>query len=146
MKTVASILILSVAIIVSSGCSSSRSIAAPYDQVSAAAQEKFNVNTWTMYDTRKSWKNEKPGKDLKITYYDWSFPDTKVYCVVEVVAEKGGGSTVYVFVKDYESWLAPMTWSTSSAVGILDLFEKRMTAGTWDLLPWEEKVEARRLK
>jgi hypothetical protein len=146
MKTVASIFILSIIILFSSGCSSSRTIAAPYDQVSAAAQEKFYVNTWSMYDTKKSWKGEKPGKDLKITYYDWAFPDTKIYCVVEVISEKGGGSTVYVFVKDYESWLAPFTWSPSNANGVLDLFEKRMSGGTWDPLPWEEKVEARKLK
>ena len=146
MKTIVSILILSVVVIVSPGCSSSRTISAPYDQVSAAALEKFYVNTWSMYDTKKSWKGEKVGKDLKITYYDWTYPDTKIYCVVEVVSGNGGASTVYVFVKDYGSWIAPLTWSPSNANGILDLFEKRMSGGTWDSLPWEEKVEARKLK
>ncbi len=146
MKTVVSIIILSVVILFSSGCSSSRTIAAPYDQVAAAAQEKFYVNTWSMYDTRKSWKGEKPGKDMKITYYEWSFPDTKIYCVVEIIADKGGSSTAYVFVKDYGSWLAPFTWSSYDANGVLDRLEKRMAGGTWDPLPWEEKIEERKLK
>ncbi len=127
------------------GCSSSRDIKMPYDQVSAAALEKFYVNTWSMYDTKKSWRAEKAGKHLKITYYDWSFPDTKIYCVVEIVADKSE-CAAYVFVKDYDSWLAPMTWSSSDANKVLDLLEKRMSSGAWDPLPWEEKVEERKIR
>ncbi|HBC85399.1 MAG TPA: hypothetical protein DCZ94_00440 [Lentisphaeria bacterium] len=147
MKLVLNFIILALLASILSGCSSSRTIPFPYDQVSAAAQEKFYVNTWSEFDTKKSWKTENPGKNLKLVCYDWEFPDTKIYCQVKVYAEKGGGSTVYVYVKDYQSWFGPFTnWSWTYGGKVLDLFEKRMASGAWDPLPWAEKSEERKIK
>ena len=104
------------------------------------------MNTWTEFSTTKSLKIEKPGKDLKIIYYEWLFPDTKIYCNLEVYAEKGGGTTVYAYVKDYDAWYSPMMHSWTKARKVLDVFEKRMSSGTWDPLPWAEGLEEKKLK
>ena len=129
-----------------SGCASSREFKYPYDQVADAAKEKFCLNTWTDFSTTKSMKVEKPGKDLKITYYEWLFPDTKIYCHLEVYAEKGGGTTVYAYVKDYDAWYSPFMHSWTSARKVLDVFEKRMNSGAWDPLPWAEGLEEKKIK
>ncbi len=129
-----------------SGCASSRELNYPYDQVAEAAKEKFYLNNWTDFSTTKSMKVEKPGKDLKITYYEWLFPDTKIYCQLEVYAEKGGGTTVYAYVKDYDAWYSPMMHSWSKARKVLDVFEKRMSSGAWDPLPWAEALEEKKIK
>ncbi|MCX6986196.1 MAG: hypothetical protein NT118_15820 [Lentisphaerae bacterium] len=129
-----------------SGCASSRGLAYPYEQVADAAKEKFYLNTWTEFSTTKSLKIEKPGKDLKIIYYEWLFPDTKIYCNLEVYAEKGGGTTVYVYVKDYDAWYSPLMHSWATAGKVLDVFEKRMSSGAWDPLPWAEGLEEKKIK
>ncbi|MFA6293851.1 MAG: hypothetical protein WC637_18830 [Victivallales bacterium] len=136
---------ISVAVWVS-GCASSRELQYPYDQVADAAKEKFYLNTWTDFSTMKSMKVEKPGKNLKITYYEWMFPDTKIYCHLEVYPEKGGGTTVYAYVKDYDAWYSPLMHSWTSAGKVLDVFEKRMSSGVWDPLPWAEGHEDRKIK
>jgi hypothetical protein len=128
------------------GCASSRELQYPYEQVADAAKEKFLLNTWTDFSTTKSRKAEKPGKNLKITYYEWLFPDTKIYCQLEVYAEKGGGTTVYAYVKDYDAWYSPMMHSWEKAGKVLDVFEKRMSSGVWDPLPWDEKLEESKIK
>ncbi|GEM_PF-3054620 len=147
MKLIFNLVVIGISVILLQGCSSSRMLPFPYDQVSAAAQEKFYVNTWSEFDTKKSWKTENPGKKLKIVYYDWEFPDTKIYCQVEVLSETSGGSTVYAYVKDYQSWFGPFTnWSWNYGDKVVELFEKRMSSGAWDPLPWAEKSEERKIK
>ncbi len=124
-------------------CSSSRLMPYKFEDVSLAAAEKFSVNEWTEFYTKKSLAKEKPGKKVIFTHYDWSYHDYKIMCEVEVVNEKGMAE-VYVFVRDWNDWLSPLTYSPSYARRVLDLIEKRMQDGSWqEDMPWtrEEKLK-----
>ncbi|HPO90559.1 MAG TPA: hypothetical protein P5239_07035 [Victivallales bacterium] len=136
-KLIEAVLILFVVFLVSS-CSSYRLIAYKYDDVVMAASEKFNVNEWTEFYTKKSSAKEKPGKKVIFTHYDWSYHDYKIMCQVEILNEKGIAE-VYVFVRDWNNWLSPLTYNPSYARKVLDLLEKRMQDGTWSPMPWSKE-------
>ena len=73
-----------------------------------------------------------------------------------VVLVSAGRRAIWVHGEDEPGSGRPVTTKTwfsvasvgkqATAVGVLDLFEKRMGGGTRDLLPGEEKVEERKLK
>ncbi|HPN84488.1 MAG TPA: hypothetical protein PK821_04030 [Victivallales bacterium] len=126
------------------GCSSSRLMPYKYEDVTLAAAEKFSVNEWTEFYTKKSSAKEKPGKKTIFTHYDWSYHDYKIMCEVEIENSKGGMAEVYVFVRNWDDLLSPLTYSPSYAKKVLDLIEQRMQNGSWpEDMPWtkEEKLK-----
>lgn len=120
-------------------CSSSRLMPYKFEDVSLAAAEKFSVNEWTEFYTKKSATREKPGKKVIFTHYDWSYHDYKIMCEIQIENNRGMAD-VYVFVRDWNDWLSPFTYSPSYARAVLDLLEKRMQNGTWTApMPWSKE-------
>ncbi len=108
--------------VLSSSCSSSRLLNYPYAKVADLAKKEFGRNEWTKTSTMKSEVTEKDGS-LEIECYDWEFPDTKIYCEVEVIDNGSKGTKLYVFVRDCSSWWYPFNFNPSLATAVLDSFE-----------------------
>jgi len=122
LKTLKTLLALAVASILAS-CSSSRLLNRPYSDVADLARKEFAKNEWTKKSTIESKVREEAG-DLEIEYYEWNFPDVKIYCEVEVVDKGRDGTKVYVFVRDCDSWWYPFNFNPAIATEVLDEFEK----------------------
>lgn len=122
-------------------CSSSKVIKYPFEKVCDAAKEQFAVNTWTKNGTHKSSTEEKPGKYLYIKYYEWEYPDIKIKCEVEVEPEEDGSTDLSVFVRDYDSWLAPLIYHPGKARKVISAFEQRMKSRSWGPMPWRKDME-----
>jgi hypothetical protein len=94
--------------------------------VSDLAKKEFYQNNWTKSSTRKAEIEEWKG-GIKITFYDWNFPNVKIYGQVEVVDKGKGRAKLYVFVKDCHSWWYPFAFfSPSMQTDLLDSFEKQL--------------------
>lgn len=124
-----------------SSCSSGKVIKYPFESVCAAAKEQFAVNTWTKNGTRKSLMKEKPGKYLYIKYYEWEYPDIKIKCEVELEPEEDGSTDLSVFVRDYDSWWAPLIYHPGKARKVISAFEQRMKSRRWGPVPWRKEME-----
>jgi hypothetical protein len=118
------------------GCSTSRIVDAGYAEVAPALRERFARNDWTARSTVKSAVKEQPGRTLSITYYEWEYPDVKVLCELHAVARRDGKTRVKVFVRDHDSWLAPLLHRPSWAKGVLEALEGRLRGGGWRGMPW----------
>ena len=127
------------AAMLSAGCASSRVLSSPYDKVAAAAKNRFNVNTWTPNGSRRATLKEKRNY-IEIEYWEWEFPNVKIYSVIQVKEQSRGRCKVRVYVKDCDSWFYPFTFSPSLATGVLDAFEERMKwhKFKWGGMPWDE--------
>lgn len=114
------------AAILSTSCSSSRTLSYSYSKVADLAKKEFNQNSWTKSSTRKAQMTEWKG-GMKIKFYDWKFPNVKIYGQVEVVDKGKGRSKLYVFVRDCNSWWYPFAlFSPSMQTDLLDAFEKQL--------------------
>ncbi len=125
--------------VIFSGCSSSRVLSVPYEKVSDAAKARFLQNTWTPDGSRRAVMKE--GKNyVQIKYHEWEFPNVKIYSEVYVKPHRSGGSKVWVYVKDCNSWFYPFTFSPALASGVLDAFDRRMKwhSLSWGEMPWDE--------
>jgi len=106
-------------------CSSARVFNYPYSTVADLARKEFAKNEWTKNSTMESTVREEAG-DLEIEYYEWEFPDIKIYCELEVVDKGRDGTKVYVYVKDCDSWWYPFNFNPSLATKVLDSFGKSL--------------------
>ena len=131
--------LITVIFVLLSSCSSGRFVPYKYEDVVLAAKEKFAVNEWTEFYTRKSFVRERPGSETVFTHYDWGFPEPKVTCIVEIDSDKGGMAYVYVFVREWDDWFSPLTYSPSKARKVLDIIQKRMESGSWNEMPWNKE-------
>lgn len=125
--------------VLTTSCSSARIINYPYDSVSDVAKERFFQNTWTPNGTREAVMRESKNT-LKIDYYEWEFPNIKIYCQVYVKNYGKGKSKVWVYVKDCDSWWYPFSFSPAMASELLDAFEKRLKwyKFGWGEMPWDK--------
>ena len=142
MKIVKTIAGFALAILVAlsiSSCSSSRVLNYSYDKVADAAKEKFYINTWTSNGTKRAQMNE-TNKTLSLEYYEWEFPNIKIYSQIYVKNYGSGKSKVWVYVKDCNSWWYPFSFSPSMATEVLDAFEKRLKwyKFGWEKMPWDK--------
>ena len=68
-------------------CSSSRVLNAPYSSVAKVAKERFFKNDWSVNGSVESTLDE--GRDyIVIDYYEWEFPNIKIYSKIEVQPRK----------------------------------------------------------
>jgi len=63
---------------------------------------------------------------LEIDYYEWEFPNIKIYCEIEVVKRSADTTKLYVYVKDCNSWWYPFNFNPKMATQLLDAFEKQL--------------------
>lgn len=128
-------------------CSSARVINYSYDSVSDTAKERFFQNTWSSNGTREATMSESK-KALKIDYYEWEFPNIKIYCQIQVQSYGQDKSKVWVYVKDCNSWWYPFSFSPSLATEVLDAFEKRLKwyKFGWGKMPWDKFNQANKNK
>ena len=77
---------------------------------------------------------------LKINYYEWEFPNIKIYCQVYVKRYGQDKSKVWVYVKDCDSWWYPFSFSPAMATGVLNAFAKRLKwyKFGWGEMPWDK--------
>lgn len=131
-------------LMLTASCSSARVINYSYDAVREVAKERFFQNTWTSEGTREAAKGESKSA-LKIDYYEWEFPNIKIYCQVYVKDYGQDKSKVWVYVKDCNSWWYPFSFSPVMASEVLDAFEKRLKWYTfgWGEMPWDKFNSAR---
>jgi len=106
-------------------CASSRMFKYPYADVAGIAKKEFAKNEWTKTSTIESTVKETAG-DLEIEYYEWNFPNVKIYCEVEVVDKGRDGTKVYVYAKDCDSWWYPFNFNPAIATKVLDAFGKNL--------------------
>lgn len=129
-----------VMLLLTASCSSSRVFNHSYNSVADVAKERFFQNTWTANGTRQASMREKKNT-LKISYYEWEFPNIKIYCQVYVEDYGHDKTKVWVYVKDYDSWWYPFNvFSPTLASGVLDAFEKRLKwyKFGWGEMPWDK--------
>ncbi len=123
------------------GCSSSKVYKYPYKEVGDAVKERFFISEWTPNSTRDA-SMTKDNNEFEITYYDWKFPDTKIMCCISVEKDSKDKTEVYVFVRNWDSWFSPFTYSPTYAKGVLKLLDERLKTGRWGNMPWEvENIE-----
>lgn len=134
------LLIFSIIILITmNSCSSARVINAPYHSVAKVAKERFFQNSWTIDGTKEAVLEE--GSDyITIDYYEWEFPNIKIYSEIEVQPYGKGKSKVWVYVKNCDSWWYPFSFSPELATGVLNAFENRLKwyKFGWKEMPWDK--------
>ena len=120
-------------------CASSRVLKAPYSKVADLAKKEFNCNSWTKSSTEKSEMKEREN-ELEIEYYEWKFPNIKIYCEVEAVKKSEDTTKLYIYVKDCNSWWYPFNFNPGMATDLLDAFEKQLKWYKFGKMkkPWDD--------
>ncbi len=119
-------------------CSTTRAYPYSYDKVKSALAERFYKYQWSPISTEyASFKEPKAGTILEIDYYDWQFPNTKIYMQIEVERIDQNNCEVSIFVKDHDSWFHPWGYYTSMQHNVADALLRRLQNGTWDPLGYE---------
>ncbi len=105
-------------------CSSSRVVKAPFNKTADLVKKEFHQNNWSKNGTKRSEIEEWDG-GLEIEYYEWEFPNVKIYCEVKVVQKSNDSAKLYIFVQDCNSWWFPFNFNPQMATELLDAFEKQ---------------------
>lgn len=121
-----------------SACSTSRSYTYGYPQVRQALMERFYKYQWSPNATEyAAFSEPSAGTKLKIVYYDWQFPSTKLRMEMTLERIDQNNCEFSVFVKDHHSWWQPFGYYTSMQHNIADALLRRMQTGKWDALGYE---------
>ena len=111
--------------VILSSCASSRYMNYPYEKVADLAKKEFAKNCWTKTGTFTS-KLTENSDSIEIEYYDWQFPNIKIYGEISVRKTSKNKTKLSVYIKDCDSWFYPFNANPQMATDLLDAFEKQL--------------------